>query len=310
MDISKPSTAQRRSEENVLLEVIAMKCVKTVSFLLSICLAAGLLMGCTKGHSAVQWDSYDASTRTLYLIDQGLNDEDIAPLQNLTGLVSLTLTGNKITDLTPLAGLTNLTGLYLSDNQITDLTPLAGLTNLTELYLSDNQISDLTPLAGLAKLTQLYIGDNRITDLTPLAGLTNLTDLSVLNNDIADWSYVAHVPNVEGNPSNAVVLTDTTAQIRTGQIFSLSLDETQSIPLRWRSVISDEGLVRVICTAVDSSGLNPGAPPGSPGGSRVFYFEALSPGVCSIDFYKVPINSEYDLVQMSPDYSYTFTVVG
>ena len=188
------------------------------------------------------------------------------------------------------------------------MSPLVNLTNLTELYLVGNQISDLSPLANLANLTRLFLDDNQVSDLTPLANLTNLTVLTVRNNRIADWSHVAFIPNVEGNPANAVFLTDTATRLETGVLFSLSLDETQSIPSRWTPIISDATVARLICTEVDSSGVHSGTPPGSGGEERIFYFEALTPGECIIDMYLLPINSDYDIDLLSPSYSYTVMI--
>ena len=80
---------------------------------------------------------------------------DISPLAGLSGLWSLSLSGNQISNLAPLANLTKLTGLGLEQNQITDVSPLADLSSLEDLYLAGNQITDVSPLAGLTKLTGL-----------------------------------------------------------------------------------------------------------------------------------------------------------
>jgi len=301
-----------------------------VPLLLVICALAGFFSGCDNDNrrAKVKWDLYDESTRNLILFAYSLNDEDIIPLENLTGLISLSLERNQISDLTPFANLTNLTELYLSDNQISDLsplanlsdlnklyldgnkindlTPLADLENLTILYLGNNQISDLTPLAGLEKLTVLSLSDNRISALTPLTNLENLAYLSISNNCITDWSSVAHVLDVEGNPDNAVPFTIDTDRLKTGQIFFVSFDETQSIPERWKTEVSDASLVRLICTRVDSSA-NTSNMPGSPGEERVFYFEALRPGECTIDMYLLPFGSD-DIAQYSQKSSYTFVI--
>ena len=318
---------------------------------LAVCALAGLLSGCKTGKPAIDWDSYDETTTRLSLYGHVLKDADIVAVQNLTGLVYLSLTDNQISDLSPLANLTNLTELRLGDNKISDLTPLANLTNLTKLYLGNNQISDLTPLAKLTNLAELYLGrnqisdlsplanlinltalfidTNKISDLTPLAKLTNLTDLhlsdnqikdlaplanlknltylGVLGNSIGDWSHVAHVEYVEGKPANAVLLTDQTTTLKTGAIFRLSFEETQSIPSRWKAIMSDESLVRVICTEVDSRGLTSSAP-GSRGEVRILYFQALNPGECTIDMYSLPINADYDIDRLSPSHVYTVII--
>ncbi|OUD11720.1 COR domain-containing protein [Thioflexithrix psekupsensis] len=112
--------------------------------------------------------------------------EDLSPLQGLTALTLLDLTGNQISDLSPLQGLTALTLLDLTGNQISDLSPLQGLTALTQLDLGSNQISDLSPLQGLTALTGLSLWNNQISDLSPLQGLTALTELDLKNNQIQE----------------------------------------------------------------------------------------------------------------------------
>ena len=275
--------------------------------ILAACAMAGLFAGCGAKRTKIDWNAYDESTSRLVLNNYGLKDEDIAPLRDLTGLVSLTLTDNQIRDLTPLANLTNLTELYLAGNQIRDLTPLANLTNLKELHLADNQIHDLTPLANLTNLTGLYVGNNQISDLAPLANLSNLKYVRVRNNPIIDWSPVAHVPNVEGNPSNAILLTETTASLNRSKIYYVSLEETQSIPSRWKPFVSDESLIRLICTEVDSKGLTSNMP-GASGEKRVFYFEALGAGTCTIDMRLLSINKDNDIDQAFSEHSYTFII--
>ena len=254
--------------------------------ILIVCTMAWILAGCSKSPKKVDWNAYNESTSRLILTNFGLKDNDIAPLRNLTGLVSLTLIDNQISDLSPLTGLTNLTELYLGNNQISDLAPLANLTNLTRLHVSNNQISDLTPLTNLTKLEYVRVRNN---------------------NNITDWSPVAHVPNVEGNPQNAVLLTETTTVLKTGHIYYVSLEETQSIPSRWKANISDESLIRLICTEVDSRALTSDKP-GSRGEKRVFYFEALSLGACTIDMYLLHINRDNDTDQAFAAYSYTFDI--
>jgi len=256
---------------------------------------ACLFAGCGAGREKVDWEAYDETTQTLYLDKAGLRDKDIIPLQNLTGLKSLDLGDNKISDLTPLATLTSLTSLYLWGNKISDLSPLANLTNLDALFLDGNEIIDLSPLAKLTNLTRLHLRGNQISDLTPLANLTSLTDLDVCGNEIADWSPVAHVPEVSGNPKNAVSLTETTVSFKTEQIFRVSCREIASIPVRWKADISDKSLVRLICT--DQHGAN-----------RDFYFEALGPGVCTIVMYQQSATGTHERVRESEDRTYTFTI--
>lgn len=121
---------------------------------------------------------------------------DLTPLSGLTGLTSLTLSGNGITDLEPLSKLTNLTELNLVNNQIKQLDPLSGLVNLSLLRLGSNQIEDLSPLSGMNHLTQLTAENNGISSLQPIANLTEIHGLYVNNNRISDISPILGMKNM------------------------------------------------------------------------------------------------------------------
>lgn len=143
----------------------------------------------TMGSVTILGVEYDiATTSVLYLIGDGITDDEVKQIGQLKKLTTLNLDYNYISDITPLSGLTNLTNLQLQGNRIGDITPLSGLTNLKSLNLHANQISDITPLSELTNLTALDLWSNQINDITPLSGLTNLTELDLSVNQINDLS--------------------------------------------------------------------------------------------------------------------------
>lgn len=143
---------------------------------------------------------------------------NLAGMQNLTGLTRLTLNNRGITDISSLKGLTNLTVLNLHTNWITDLSALSEMTKLTSLFLSENPLSDISPLRRLTELTVLrlhrhgdfiggqrprnYMGatgllfSNAITDISALAGLTKLQDLNLHTHEIDDLSPLSGLTNL------------------------------------------------------------------------------------------------------------------
>ena len=70
-------------------------------------------------------------------------------------------------------------------------------------------------------------------------------------------------------------------KVKVGQVFSISMDENQSIPYRWNPEISDGTLIELSHDEIDSSGVTSDMP-GAGGQMRVFYFTALRPGECTI----------------------------
>lgn len=111
---------------------------------------------------------------------------DLSGIQNLVGLVDLSLRDNLVTDVGPLSGLSNLTSLDLYANSISDISPLGGLTSLTTLDLGFNQAVEITPLAGLTSLEFLLLEGNGVTDVSPLQGLTSLVALDLGGNPVSE----------------------------------------------------------------------------------------------------------------------------
>ena len=122
---------------------------------------------------------------------------DITPIQNLTALVFVNFSVNRISDIRPLANLTALETLWIDVNQIVDISPLANLTGLKELALHSNRIVDISPLANLTGLKELYLHNNRIVDLSPLANLRQLQKLDLTYNHIVDVSPLANLTALE-----------------------------------------------------------------------------------------------------------------
>ena len=82
------------------------------------------------------------------------NISSIFGIENLTNLIHLDLSFNKINNIEPVRGLTNLLDLRLNSNQIRDIDPLRELTNLLSLHLDSNQIKDYSSVSHYYKNLQ------------------------------------------------------------------------------------------------------------------------------------------------------------
>lgn len=82
------------------------------------------------------------------------NISNVSGIQNLTNLIHLDLSFNKIDNIEPIRGLTSLVDLHLNSNQIDNIKPLSGLTNLIGLYLGSNPIKDYSPISSYYKNLQ------------------------------------------------------------------------------------------------------------------------------------------------------------
>ena len=133
---------------------------------------------------------------------------DLAPLGDLTNLVSIELLGSKVTgfsflksleklerlsrlitdDLRPLAGLKNLKELSVAHSDLTDLSPLSKLNNLETLTIGSGKPVDLSPLSDLAQLKVLACSYSKVDNITPLAKLVNLENIDLRRTQVSDLS--------------------------------------------------------------------------------------------------------------------------
>lgn len=102
-------------------------------------------------------------------VNQERDPDILAPIANLTHLVSLDLGSTHTQDLSVVSNLVSLVTLHVDNNLVQDLTPLSTLTGNSFVYLtlSHNEITDVSPLAHLT-FEDLSLRGNQITDLTPL----------------------------------------------------------------------------------------------------------------------------------------------
>ena len=131
---------------------------------------------------------------SLLLRNSELGDRGLKPLNRLSHLVSLDLTGTQVADeeLKWLAGLSKLRHVTLRNTGITDdgLLHLKNLTSLQELDVSRTALSDdgLKVLQGFEGLKTLRLAGCRITDagVASLAGLAKLEVLDLGRIELSD----------------------------------------------------------------------------------------------------------------------------
>ena len=115
---------------------------------------------------------------------------NLASLQGLTALESLSVPYNGIFDLSPLASLTKLSTLYLTGNSPASLAPLNSLPALITLDLAGCSLTNVASLASLTGLRSLSLAYDFVTDVSPLLGLTNLYSLYLSGNRLTNISML------------------------------------------------------------------------------------------------------------------------
>ena len=109
----------------------------------------------------------------------------LTPLNELKGLKSLTLNGNRISEIN--LNLPILTSLSLNANRLTSISGLRGLKKLEELSIESNLIEDASMQDlgfMLISLTELNLGGNKIGRISRLVGYPWLKKLNLDRNPI------------------------------------------------------------------------------------------------------------------------------
>jgi len=104
--------------------------------------------------------------------------EDLSPIADLTTMLSLRATDNKVKNLDPLKKLVHMDRLDLSHTQVADLTVLAQMTELTELE-------------KLTKLTKVTLANTAVKDISPLRNARDLHILDISGTPITDTSMLS-----------------------------------------------------------------------------------------------------------------------
>ena len=115
---------------------------------------------------------------------------DLSPLSDLTTMVSLRATDNKVTNIDALKKLVHMDRLDLSHTQISDLSPLAVMTELTELEIDQTNVTDLKPLEKLTKLEKVTLANTAVKDVSPLKNSHALRVLDISGTQITDYSML------------------------------------------------------------------------------------------------------------------------
>ena len=155
---------------------------------------------------------------------------DLSPIQGLTQLVRLDISGNDVSNLSPLAGLTALTTLQLYNNPISDVSPLTGLTQLMDLRLPNTRVTDVAPLVGLIRLTHLNLSNTRVSDVAPLAALTQLRSLQLHSTSLSNIDALSSLTQLTSLSIGSSGISDLSPLKRLTQLVDLAL---------WNNAISD-----------------------------------------------------------------------
>lgn len=130
------------------------------------------------------------------VVKEGI-DEVYAKLKGLVMMQSIDVSNTKtITTLEPLNELSELQTLNISGTNINDLTPLRNANKLKVLKASNTRIEDLSPLKYDIMLEELDVANTQVSDLSVLDILSNLEKLNISNTKVNSLEKVKNCPNL------------------------------------------------------------------------------------------------------------------
>ncbi|KAG5278916.1 hypothetical protein AALO_G00104130 [Alosa alosa] len=215
------------------------------------CLPGNSIM-CSERQSSVMPDAIPASTKHLYVFENGISTLSEDNFAGLGALELLDLSQNQLVDLPDgvFGQLSSLRNLDLSSNQIVHISEhsFSGLVTLERLYLYSNRIQSIHPAAfeGLEQLLELKLQKNALTILPPIR-LPRLLLLDVSRNRIPPPSAAdLQTPNLESLKMADLGLTNLDEELMSSltnlHVLDLSHNQLTAMPPALRSV---RGLIRL-----------------------------------------------------------------
>jgi len=170
---------------------------------------------------------------------------NLEPLNKLSALRDVNVSGTGVSDLMPLRNLNKLNILDLSHTAVTTLEPLRYCININQLRIRGTGISDLSVVPAFQTLNTLDIGGTKVNSLETVKELTGLKELRINNTSVKDLSPIAGLVNLEVLNISSTSLADLTALKGLRKLQILLADSTKITSLAPLDSLSM--LQRVFC---------------------------------------------------------------
>ncbi|HEY3403767.1 MAG TPA: leucine-rich repeat domain-containing protein [Ohtaekwangia sp.] len=138
----------------------------------------------------------DRLSKLKFLDLSGTNITSITPLRNLTELETLDLSHTKITDLSPLKYASKMVSLDISYTQVSDIAVVEKMPGLQNLFMHKTPVTNILPVSFLTVLQEADLGATDITNLTPLESLMNITSLDISGTEVQDLQPIKNLKKI------------------------------------------------------------------------------------------------------------------
>lgn len=122
---------------------------------------------------------------------------DLYPVDQMSDLKSLNISGTQITDLFTARNLNKLTSMNIANTRITDLAPIQYNNKIREFNLDSTLVSSLSPIQGFHDLEVLHLNHTQVNDLQPIKSFDKLKDLRLDYTPVSDLTPLGDLVNLE-----------------------------------------------------------------------------------------------------------------
>ncbi|MDA1746297.1 NEAT domain-containing protein [Bacillus cereus group sp. LD121LC] len=164
------------------------------------------------------------SLRTLTVANNQISNANLAGIEQLKNVKSLSLSNNGLTNIEYITPMKKLVELDLSKNELENIEPLSRMSTVQSLNLEENYISDITPLSQLTGLYDLKLALNEIRDVRPVQELGKRTYIDVQRQKIflddveKDKEVKIPIYNLQGEPLDTIQLKNGDGIVNNGSV--------------------------------------------------------------------------------------------
>ncbi len=121
----------------------------------------------------------------------------LEPLNKLSGLTEVNISGTGVTDLMPLRNLNKLEILDISHTGVSILEPLHYCSNLNQLRLRGTPVTDISVIPLFTSLSTLDLSATKVTSLDAIREMTMIKDLRIDHTSVRDISPLSAMVSLE-----------------------------------------------------------------------------------------------------------------
>jgi Leucine-rich repeat (LRR) protein len=171
--------------------------------------------------------------------------EDLYPVRNLVHLQDLNISSTLVSKLDALVYSMSLQNLNLSHSKVYSLEPLSNLTQVKTLNISNTSIDDLTPISEFHQLSELRMQNTMVYSLEAVSQLESLDFIYFDNSPINQLEYLSALSELRIISANNTMINDLTPLHKLNELNVLYCDNTEITSLK--ALDGKEKLSKVYC---------------------------------------------------------------